>query len=115
VVNLKPTQEFLFVNSRGRLFIAENVVRNHLVPILDALKIPRCGFHAFRHAHASLLLASGAAPTVAQARLRHADPRITLGIYGHVIGYAHREAVDKVATILASNGLNQKPQTEVIQ
>jgi integrase len=115
IVNVKPRQEFLFVNSRGRLFIAENVVRNHLVPILDALKIPRCGFHAFRHAHASLLLASGAAPTVAQAQLRHADPRITLGIYGHVIGDAHREAVDKVASILASNGLNQKPQTEVIQ
>ena len=53
--------------------------------------------------------------TVAQAQLRHADPRITLGIYGHVIGDAHREAVDKVASILASNGLNQKPQTEVIQ
>ena len=93
IATLPQGQEFLFLNRLGRLFIAENVVRNHLVPILDALKISRCGFHAFRHTHTSLLLASGAAPTVVQAQLRHADPRITLGIYGHVIGDAQREAV----------------------
>jgi integrase len=115
VLSLKPEQEFLFLNSRGSLFIAENVVRNHLVPILDQLKIPRCGFHAFRHTHTSLLLASGAAPPVAQAQLRHSDARITLGIYGHIIGDAHREAVDKVASILASNGLESEPQTKMWQ
>jgi integrase len=115
IASLPPTQEFLFLNRLGRLFIAENVVRNHLVPILDALNIPRCGFHAFRHAHTSLLLETGAAPTVAQAQLRHADPRITLGIYGHVIGNAHRDAVDKVASVLDSNGLNAEPESGLIQ
>lgn len=115
IATLPQGQEFLFLNRLGRLFIAENVVRNHLVPILDALKISRCGFHAFRHTHTSLLLASGAAPTVVQAQLRHADPRITLGIYGHVIGDAQREAVDRVASVLASNGLSMEPQTDVIQ
>ena len=115
IATLPQGQEFLFLNRLGRLFIAENVVRNHLVPILDALKISRCGFHAFRHTHTSLLLASGAAPTVVPAQLRHADPRITLGIYGHVIGDAQREAVDRVASVLASNGLSMEPQTDVIQ
>jgi integrase len=115
IQQMKPGQEFLFINSRGHLFIAENVVRQALVPILDALKIPRCGFHAFRHAHTSLLLASGAAPTVAQAQLRHSDARITLGIYGHIIGDAHREAVDKVAAVLFSSVLNAKGQTDLIQ
>jgi integrase len=115
IATLQPGQEFLFLNSRGHLFIAENVVRQELVPILDALKIPRCGFHAFRHTHTSLLLASGAAPTLAQAQLRHSDARITLGIYGHVIGNSHREAAEKVAAILDSNGLNGEPVTKTIQ
>jgi integrase len=109
-----PTQ-WLFLNQRGHLFIAENVVRQALTPILDKLKIPRCGFHAFRHLHASLLLSTGAAPQVAQRQLRHSDARITLGIYGHVIGGSHREAVEKVASILFPIVPKLRPATEVIQ
>jgi integrase len=107
--------EWLFLNSRGHLFIAENVVRQALTPILNKLQIPRCGFHAFRHLHTSLLLSSGAAPQVAQKQLRHSDARITLGIYGHIIGDSHREAVDKVASILFPTVPNLKPATEIIQ
>ncbi len=107
---------WLFLNRRGHLFIAENVVRQALTPILDRLKIPRCGFHAFRHLHASLLLSTGAAPQVAQKQLRHADPRMTLGVYAHVIGDLHREAVDKVATrILFPNVPNLRLAPQVIQ
>jgi integrase len=112
---LGDRQGFLFLNSRGHLFIAENVVRQALTPILDALGIPRCGFHAFRHTHSSLLLASGAAPTVAQKQLRHSDARMTLGIYGHIIGDAHREAVEKVASILNPTVPNSLTVTQVIQ
>jgi len=106
---------WLFLNSRGHFFIAENVVRQTLVPILDKLTIPRCGFHAFRHLHASLLLSTGAAPQVAQKQLRHSDARITLGIYGHVIGDSQREAVEKVASILFPTVPNLDLATEVIQ
>jgi integrase len=106
---------WLFLNSRGHFFIAENVVRQALVPILDKLKIPRCGFHAFRHLHASLLLSTGAAPQVAQKQLRHSDARITLGIYGHVIGDSQREAVERVALILFPTVPNIELVTEVIQ
>lgn len=106
---------WLFLNRRGHFFIGENVVRQALWPILDKLKIPRCGFHAFRHLHASLLLATGAAPQVAQKQLRHSDARITLGIYAHVIGDSHREAVEKVASILFPIVPNLKPATEIIQ
>lgn len=106
---------WLFLNRRGHFFISENVVRQALTPILDNLKIPRRGFHAFRHLHASLLLSTGAAPQVAQKQLRHSDARITLGIYGHVIGDSQREAVEKVASILFPTVPNLKPATEVIQ
>lgn len=105
----------LFVTRKGKLFFSENVVQTQLWPILDKLGIPRAGFHAFRHLHSSMLLSTGAAPQVAQAQLRHSDARITLGIYGHIIGDQHREAVEKVASLLASNGLDAKPITQTIQ
>lgn len=106
---------WLFLNRRKHFFIAENVVRQALAPILDKLKIPRRGFHAFRHMHASLLLATGAAPQVAQKQLRHSDARITLGIYGHVIADSQREPVEKVASILFPIVPNLEPATKVIQ
>ena len=52
---------------------------------------------------------------MAQAQLRHSDARITLGIYGHIVGDAHREAVEKAASVLASNGLNLEPIAQRIQ
>jgi integrase len=64
-----------------------------LHPLLDALEIPRGGFHSMRHGAASSLLESGATPAVLQKQLRHSDARITLGIYGHLIGDAQRNAV----------------------
>ena len=97
-------ERWLFVNSRSRPFSADKVVMQKLWPLLDALKIPRCGLHAFRHFHASMLLELGAAPQVAQAQMRHSDPRITLEVYGHVVGESQRQAVDRVAEILAPIG-----------
>ena len=47
-----------------------------------------------RHGATSALLADGATPVVVQKQLRHSDPRITLGIYGHVIGNQQRGAVE---------------------
>jgi hypothetical protein len=50
------------------------------------------------------LLDSGASPKVTQRQLRHSDARTTLEIYGHIVGGAHRQAVEKVASILEVNG-----------
>ena len=47
-----------------------------------------------RHGAASDLLADGATPAVVQKQLRHSDARITLGVYGHVIGNQQRDAVE---------------------
>jgi integrase len=93
-------QGFLFLNRNGRPYAANKVVEYGLWPVLDRLKLPRGGMHAFRHAHASLLMDVGAPATVTKEQMRHSDARITLGVYGHVIGDAQREAVDKVGEIL---------------
>jgi integrase len=71
--------------------------------------------HAFRHAHASLLLDVGANPKVAQEQMRHSDARITLGVYGHVIGDAQRDAVNKVGEILRPNAPKPEKSGEWIQ
>jgi integrase len=94
--------ELLFVNKRGRPFSANKLRAKQLHPLLDALEIPRGGFHSMRHGAASSLLEDGATPAVVQKQLRHSDARITLGIYGHVIGDAQRNAVQNRSTKLVN-------------
>ncbi|HEY6127422.1 MAG TPA: site-specific integrase [Candidatus Acidoferrum sp.] len=91
---------FLFLNRRKRPFNATKVVQLGLWPLLDTLNIKRAGMHAFRHCHASLLMDVGAPATVAKEQMRHSDARVTLGIYGHVIGDSQRDAVEKVGELL---------------
>ena len=112
----KPNPDgFLFVTRNHRPPSSNNVVEHRLWPILDALEIPRCGLHAFRHTHTALLLNSGATPKVVQRQLRHADARTTLQIYGHVVGEAHREAVEKVALIVDPSGPQSSRRDKWIQ
>jgi integrase len=106
---------YLFVTRNNRPPSWNNVVEHRLWPILDALKISRCGLHAFRHFHSSMLVESGAPVSVAQAQLGHADPSVTLGIYSPVVGDSQRRAVEKVAGILDYSGLRTKVKTQLIQ
>jgi site-specific recombinase XerD len=94
--------DLLFLNRHGRPFSANKMREKQLHPLLDALKIPRGGFHSIRHGAASSLLADGATPAVVQRQLRYSDPRITLGIYGHVVGDEQRSAVQKRAARLVN-------------
>ena len=105
----------LFATRSGTPLSANNLVQRKLWPILDRLGIPRCGLHAFRHTHSSLLVETGAPISVAQAQLGHSDPRVTLGIYSHVIGDSQRRAVNKVAEILDYSGLPQAGSADSIQ
>jgi integrase len=95
----------LFVNKTGRPYTSSGkVVQKRLWPLCDALNIPRAGFHAFRHMHATILLETGATPKVAQRQLRHADSRVTLDHYAHLIDSSHREAVERAAAFLDRSG-----------
>jgi len=92
----------LFVNERGRALSANKLREKKLHPLLKRLGIPRGGFHSMRHGAASALLADGATPAVVQRQLRHSDARITLGIYGHVIGDEQRTFVQNRSTRLVN-------------
>ena len=93
----------LFANRRGRPYSSDKLREKKLRPLLVKLGIPLAGFHAFRHAVASELIDSGAPLTVVQAQLRHSDPRITLGLYGHVIPQSQRDAVGHLAERFAGS------------
>ena len=86
--------DLLFTNKNGRPLSANKLREKVLHPLLDKLGIPRRGFHSLRHGAASALLADGATPAVVQKQLRHSDPRITLGVYAHVVGNQQRNAVE---------------------
>src|SRR5262249_992019 len=49
----------------------------------------KVSLHALRHTHASSLIAAGVAILAVSRRLGHANPTITLGVYGHLFGDTH--------------------------
>jgi len=97
IANRRSEADLLFVNERRRPYSANKLREKQLHPLLIRLGIPRGGFHAARHGATSEMLANGVAPTVVQKQMRHSDARITLGIYGHVVGNVQRDAVEKHA------------------
>lgn len=108
----KPNaKRLLFATRRGNPYSRNKVVQTRLWPILDALNIPRCGMHAFRHGCASLMLRCGASPKVVQEQLRHSDPATTMRMYVHTVGTERREAADLFARELVASGrkLNANP------
>jgi len=94
--------ELLFSNRKGRPLSANKLRAKQLHPLLEKLGIEKGGFHSMRHGAASALLADGASPAVVQRTLRHSDARITLGIYGHIIGDQQRDAVQNRSTRLVN-------------
>lgn len=56
--------------------------------------LPYIGFHGLRHQHISLLAHARVPVKVAQQRVGHSTPMLTLGIYTHVLGDADRASAD---------------------
>jgi integrase len=84
--------DLVFATRTGKPMSDGNVRRRLIYPTCDRLGIPRVNWHGFRHLHSSLLAYLGIPVAVAQAQLGHADPRITLEIYTHMVSGAQREA-----------------------
>jgi integrase len=57
-------------------------------------------FHSLRHSHATLLLAAGVHPKVAQERLGHSTVALTIDLYSHVSEGMQRDAADKLDKLL---------------
>lgn len=104
---------FLFVTRNGRPPSSNKVVEYQLWPLLDALGIPRCGLHAFRHSVATLIAELGHDEDAARQQLRHSDIRTTRG-YIHRPGNAAEKAITDLAASLnldtVGHELPPKPQ-----
>ena len=60
----------------------------------------RCTLHALRHTHASQLLRDGVPVQTVSARLGHANPSITLGVYAHLLPGMEQEAAARTEEAL---------------
>ena len=92
----------LFANRNLRPY-SDNKLRTYkLQPLLKSLGMKRVGFHAIRHGVASELINSGTPITAVRDQMRHSDVRVTLGIYGHVIGNTQRRAVEGLSRFVGA-------------
>lgn len=62
---------------------------SHLSPLPDPLlteaELPKMGWHALRHAHATALWAAGEPIAEVAARFGHRDSSLTMRIYAHAL------------------------------
>ncbi|MCE5314163.1 MAG: site-specific integrase [Armatimonadota bacterium] len=61
--------------------------------------VRKLGFHALRHAHASMLANRGHQAKVIQERLGHSTIAVTMDIYSHVLPTTQQDAADSIADI----------------
>jgi integrase len=64
--------------------------------------VPYISLHGLRHQHVSLLAHAGVPVKVAQQRVGHSNPMLTLGIYTHVLGDADVEAAVALSALVSS-------------
>jgi len=82
----RPNEERLFFATRnGTPWDANLLLKRKLRPLLRSLSIEGGGLHAFRHANSSFIDRLSVPLKVRQQRLGHSDPRLTLGVYTHVV------------------------------
>lgn len=94
---------YLFLNSNGRPYLSDRVVRQGVHATMAKLGIARpeggvhVGIHCFSQGVTSELLQSGTAIHLVTKLMRHGDPHVTLAHYAHIIGDAERAASEKLS------------------
>jgi integrase len=96
--NITP-ETLAFSTLEGKPLSPRNVSRTWL-RVCIAKKLPRIGFHAFRHTHASFLIAAGVDILTISRRLGHAKASITLDCYGHLIEGGDAAAAKAISEVL---------------
>ena len=97
---LRPNQRLREPVERFELLVAKILDRHLPVQNLqrvlgvagDGLKLAGVTLHAFRHTHASQLIAAGMDVLTISRRLGHGTPTLTLGVYGHLFSNTDDQA-----------------------
>ncbi|WP_090798194.1 site-specific integrase [Paenibacillus sp. GP183] len=75
-------------------------IRRVLNIIIKNSNVPKIRFHDLRHTHATMLLKENISPKIVSERLGHADVRITLDTYSHVLPSMQKETAQLVGKLL---------------
>ena len=65
----------------------------------QARGLPRVPFHSLRHSHASALIAAGLDVVMISRRLGHANPSVTLSVYGHLFARDDSAAANAIENV----------------
>lgn len=107
---------YAFPSPAGGLLRKSNFLRRVYFPMRAAAGIPdTVPFHSLRHTAATMLLLQGVSPRVVQELLGHADVRLTLGTYSHVLPTLQRQAADALDQLLGSSSKREIVGTRSVQ
>jgi integrase len=70
----------------------------------ESLDLPRVSFHALRHTCASALIAAGLDVVLISRRLGHANPIVTLNVYGHLFKRDDSAAAEAIEAAMTRGG-----------
>lgn len=91
--------DLIVCTSLGTPINPSNVSRS-FARLREAAGVPEIRVHDLRHTAASLMLMAGVPVKEVQERVGHANARITLDIYTHLLADSHDLAVDAMSRIL---------------
>lgn len=97
--------QLLFSARNGKPLRADRILTDQLHPLLKSLNIKKTGYHAFRHANATLLDKMNVPMKVRQHRLGHANAKTTLQLYTHVIDASARDTADQFDTMFSTEAV----------
>ncbi len=92
--------DLVFTQPNGKPLHAHNLSQRDFQGIIEDAKLRRIRFHDLKHCHASHLARAGVPVKVAQERLGHSTPTLTLRIYTHTLAGQHEEAARAVEAML---------------
>jgi integrase len=95
---VQPT-DFVFGNYDGKPRHPDWLTY-HWKHMVEQFGLPRVTLHAFRHSHASALIAGGQDVVTVSRRLGHASPTITLSVYAHLFAPTDQAAADAIESLL---------------
>ena len=77
-----------------------NVITSGWRYVVRAKNLPKVGFHALRHTHASVLIRAGLDILTISRRLGHSKASITLDTYGHLMAGTDEAAALAIGEVL---------------
>ena len=93
VGTLFEDNDLVISTTTGTFQDPRNVVRV-MKRIVKCAKVPNIRFHDIRHTHASILISAGADIVTISRLLGHANPKMTLEFYAHLLPGAKNEIAD---------------------